>query len=390
MPPRLSTGPVALVAVLATTLAAVQACQGEREVSQFGGLSFTGSGGAGGDGFTGVTGGTPCAGTGVCGSEVHDIRFDVPNIYFVLDRSGSMATVEPSGDTRYSVVRNAAVDMVKALGPLINVGAAVFPHGDVVSNPCRTGDEIFPVTPGDPLQEGGGDGPITVAFRSATNQTPDGGTPISATLVKLFPTLTTLEGRTIVMLLTDGGPNCNDSITCTIAECQPNVEGTCPPTENCCDVNHPTGGPHLCIDRLATVDAVAAIADAGVEVYVIGITGSQYYSGVLDEMAQAAGTAQSGTPKYLEVDDLATLGDVFAQIAADSISCELPVADPPEEQGMTNVYLDCDLLPLDPDNGWSWLGTDTVVLNGEACVKLKSGGVTQVNVVTGCPTEIPR
>jgi hypothetical protein len=386
---RLALRSLGLTAVLAASSIAAQACQGDRDVSRFGGQYFPEKGGEGGEGFQGVGGGTPCVGTSLCGTEVHEVRFDVPNIYFVLDRSGSMATLEASGDTRYSIVREAAVDMLRRLGSLINVGAAVFPHGDLAANPCHAGDEIFPVMAGDPIEEGGGDGPVTIAFRASTNQTPEGGTPISATLVKLYPKLTALEGHTIVMLLTDGGPNCNDAITCTISECQPNIEGQCPPTENCCAVDHPSGGPHLCIDRAATVDAVADIAAAGIEIYVIGITGSQYYGAILDEMAVAAGTAQSGVPLYFEVEDLTTLSDVFAQIAAEGISCELPVADPPEEQGFTNVYLDCDLLPQDPLDGWTWLG-DTVVLHGEACAKLKSGAVTQVQVITGCPTEVPR
>ena len=66
------------------------------------------------------------------------------------------------------------------------------------------------------------------------------------------------------------------------------------------------------------------------------------------------------------------------------------MADPPEEPGFTNVYLDCDLLPQDPANGWLWQDTETVVLQGEACAKLKAGAVSRVHIVTGCPTEVPR
>lgn len=59
---------------------------------------------------------------------------------------------------------------------------------------------------------------------------------------------------------------------------------------------------------------------------------------------------------------------------------------------MTNVYLDGEVIPYDEQNGWSWAGTDTdtVRLNGEACERLKSGGATSVQIVTGCPTETPR
>src|SRR5690606_8638566 len=121
--------------------------------------------------------------------------------------------------------------------------------------------------------------------------------------------------------------NCNTSITCDASDCIPNIEGVCSPTENCCAVDHPQGGgPFNCVDRAATVEAVAALAALGIDVYVIGIPGSEYYGDVLDEMAVAAGTAQtSGATKYHRVEDLASIGEVFKAIAAAEISCEIPL-----------------------------------------------------------------
>ena len=74
-----------------------------------------------------------------------------------------------------------------------------------------------------------------------------------------------------------------------------------------------------------------------------------------------------------------------------AISCELPLSDPPEEQGFTNVYLDCEVINLDPAQGWTWNADgDGIILNGASCVKLKSGQVAQVTIATGCPTEVPK
>lgn len=327
---------------------------------------------------------------GACGHDVNQIEFDAPNIYFVFDRSGSMAeSTPPSLVTRYSVVHSAAVDMVRQLGALINVGAALFPRGDV----CGAGGEVMPITPGDPANGDGSDGPTTALFSARTASSPNGGTPISSTLEALLPVLAEAEGQTIVMLLTDGGPNCNAGITCDASECQPIIEGTCPFGEDCCSAAHPTGGPELCIDRDATVEGVAAIAALGIEVYVIGITGSEIYEDVLDQMAVAGGTAQTGADtQYHKVTDVAAIGDLFAQIAADAISCELPLSERPSEEDMsfTNVYLDCELLPFDPVNGWGWLEGHKIWLHGEACDKLKSGAVSAVHIATGCPTELPK
>ncbi len=350
-------------------------------------------GAGGGDIFTG-TGGGPCVTGGVCGNQLHKISFDVPNLYFVFDRSGSMSDkpVAGSSKTAYTLVRDAAIDLVKSLGPLINVGAALFPQGNIQVDACTDGDEVFPVTAGDPITyEDDEEGPTTQGFRAAISVTSQGGTPISATLSTLDPKLAQLSGRTIMLLLTDGGPNCNPQASCTDEECQPIIEGQCPLGDHCCDPSYPGGGPELCIDRPATLAGIQAVHGLGIDVYVIGVPGSEYYGGLLDEMAEAGGTAQSDAKtKYHKVDEFSKLSAVFAKIAADAISCEFQLEKPPEEKGFTNVYLDCELLPFDPVHGWGWKGDDVVWLHGDACDKLKSGKVAQVQIVTGCPTEVPK
>ncbi len=349
-----------------------------------------GTGGGGGAGGGSET----CDGPplGACGHDIRQIEFDAPNIYFVFDRSGSMAELAPPAYsvTRYSVVHRAAVDMVRELGALISVGAALFPR---TSNVCGAGDEVMALTRGDPTPSDGSDGPTTAMFRQRTQTNPNGGTPISATLNGLVPTLEAAEGQTIVFLLTDGGPNCNGGITCDAESCQPNLDGTCPVGENCCSPTHPTGGPHLCIDESATIDAVGAIAALGIPVYVIGITGSELYEDILDAMAEAGGTAQVGTEtKYHRVTELDAIGAVLGELAGDAISCVLPLSERPSQQDMDlmNVYLDCELLPFDPVNGWGWLEGSNIWLHGDACDKLKSGAVSAVHVAIGCPTEIPK
>ncbi|HZO15619.1 MAG TPA: vWA domain-containing protein [Polyangiaceae bacterium] len=375
---------VGFVGLIAVT--AIGACTAQERHA--GGVPAAGSG-ANGGGFA-QGGEAPCVVDGACGDDEHQIALDVPNIYFVIDRSGSMEALVPpdNDDTRYAVVRGAAVELVRSLGSLVNVGAAVFPLGDIEADGCTDGGEVFPVSPGDPLDGDGVDGPTTKSFAFATKLTPKGGTPIAATLDKIAPILSGLEGRTFVLLLTDGGPNCNAGAVCGIAECMPNMEGLCTPSENCCVADHPDWGPLHCLDRPATVAAVQAIADAGIPVYVIGIPGSEVYGTVLDQMAVAGGVAPTG--QYLRVDDLHELGQVFAQIAADAIRCEISLSDPPADKGFTNVYFDCESVPYDEVDGWTWVGDDVVELHGAACAALKSGQVAQVKVASGCPTEIPK
>jgi hypothetical protein len=385
----LSVGSVAVISALLLMAACDEGRRGGGVAPRPPATTSSGTGGGGGQGGSG-----PCVQDGACADEVHELSFNVPNIYFVFDRSGSMQELEPPDyDSRYTVVRNAAMDLIRSLGPLINVGAALFPHGDIDNFPCNAGQEVMPVSPGDPFDDDGFEGPTLGTFRLRTNVVPVGGTPVSATFQNLLPTLSGLSGRTIVLLATDGGPNCNANAICGIAECMPNIDGLCIAPENCCVPNHPQGGPELCVDRAAAVGSIQAVADAGVEVYVIGIPGSELYAGVLDEMAVAGGVPQtSGPTQYHRVDAVDQLSTLFRQIAADAISCEIELADPPEERDFTNVYFDCDTVNYDPASGWSWLDdtNSTVVLRGAACSRLKSGEVTQVKVATGCPTELPR
>jgi hypothetical protein len=143
----------------------------------------------------------------------------------------------------------------------------------------------------------------------------------------------------------------------------------------------------MCIDEAATVSAISDLAAAGIDVYVVGIPGSDVYGDVLNAMAVAGGTAQAGASQYYKVDDLTQLGGVLGAIASVVISCDIDLTVPPPDKDLTNVYLDQQVLPLNPVNGWWWASETVVELRGDACDRLKSGKVKQVQVVSGCPTE---
>jgi len=318
----------------------------------------------------------------LCGDELHELAWDAPTLYFVFDRSGSMNTVAQVSPQKsaYEVVRDAAIDVVGSLGPLINVGAAVFPKP--YGSDCAGGVEVFPVSAGDSKSED--NGATLAGFSAATNLTAGGGTPVSATLSHLEPTLAAIEGRVMVLLLTDGGPNCNANASCDDATCQLVLDGKCQTGQGCCAPD--SYGPKHCVDEPATIKAIEDIQSLGIEVYVIGVPGSEYYSGVLDAMAEAGGTAKKAGSKYHKVTDLSKLQEVFAKIGGDAISCLFPLKEPPEDKTLTNVYMDCELINYDPANGWTWKD-DTVWLHGDACSRLKAGEATEVHIINGCPTE---
>jgi hypothetical protein len=321
---------------------------------------------------------------GVCACLDLPLLTDVPNMYFVLDRSGSM-----SQGSKWDVLRSVVGTTVLALGPRINLGAAVFPsaaHGG-----CFAGDEVMSPRQGD--APAGVRGQTFFTFASAVDAVyPNGGTPTAATLRALLPKLKALSGRTYVVLATDGGPNCNAVGGCTVDQCIPNIENvssTCKPNTapNCCDVS--LYGPGNCLDSDATVAAVQALRDADIPVYVIGVFGSGPYADVLDRAAQAGGTARDTKPFYYAVEstDSAPLASALAQIAAKIAgTCVLGLhgkVDPAH----VNVFLDGAVVPQDPVNGWSIDG-NTVTLLGATCDEVMSGKALEIRIVAGCPTVI--
>lgn len=375
-------------------VAGAQACS-ERAVLTGVPPSFSGgAGGAGGDGFNVGDASAPpdLDAGGLCGNQLHSIITDAPNLYFVLDASGSMGETVPAGGSRFEAVRGAALDLVRDLGALIQVGAAVFPHGATDVSPCSPGKEVMAVSPGDPFT--GSDGPATQKFKTSTNVVPQGGTPTAATLWALSDTLFQLQGKTIVLLATDGGPNCNELAQCTASECIANIEQApgCTGNFNCCEPGGPAG-PGMCIDQAETVDALNALRLKGMKTYVIGIPGSETYADVLNEMALAGGAALIGGNKYFRIDDLNDLGDVLGSIASVYVSCDFTLEGAPPDPGLTNVYLDGVVLPYGDINGWVWAqsmpGT-AVRLMGTACERLKHGQVKAVQIVSGCPTEVAK
>jgi hypothetical protein len=279
------------------------------------------------------------------------------------------------------VEQAAAYQLVKTLRYVIKAGAAAFPLQSA-ADPCHPGGEIYPPHFDDPI-----------GFYDATaSLQPTGGTPTAATLQALTPKLASLPGKVVAVLATDGGPNCNPNTSCAITQCQENIEG-CVPGDTCCamQVNccAPGGsaGPIDCTDHAATVQAVADMAAAGVKVYVVGIPGSQAYAEVLTDMAFAGGAAMVAAPFYYDVQDLSTLAAVFQTIAGGEVPCDITVDNPPSSMGYTNVYLDQQLVYYDPVDGWTWSAPNVITLHGASCNELRSGAISQVQVVSGCPTQ---
>lgn len=378
---------------LSLAVVAAHACGGENHPATF----QNAGGGSGGSGGAFIDAGfhdgpPPPDASGLCGNQFIPVLVDPPNLYFVVDRSGSMAEPLPGSPyNKYEGARFALADVLRVIGHRVKYGVAVYPIGDAGAiQGCGPGQEIFPTDLGDPPT--GEDGPkLKQLLTSLANLIPDGGTPTSATIAALAPTIEALPGpNTVVVLATDGAPNCNLEAVCTTAECQANIDGfsyngtKCEGSFNCCDPLTVPNGQLNCVDRPAMVAAITELANAGIETYVIGMPGSETYSSVLTQAAQAG-----LTDAYYSVADSDELTAALKKIGVKvAITCTIPLESVPDDPDFVNVYLDTNLVHLDPLDGWKWIDEKTIELSGAACESLLSGNVIQVQVVTGCPTSV--
>jgi hypothetical protein len=359
---------------------------------------FQGAGGGGGrraDGGIDVDpgGGNP----NVCGEEFIPAFSDPPTLYFVLDRSGSMSQpFEGASESKYETARNVLGDVLSQVGHRIRYGAAVFPQSGSADG-CDPGVQVFPTTLGDPpsYTKSGSLGPVLADLLSRLGTAEQqGGTPTAATLAALRPTLTELGPRTHVVLATDGAPNCNEQAVCPASSCMLNVEGQsvsgieCNAEFNCCDAdNTGPGMERWCVDGAQLENEVSALAELGIPTYVIGMPGAAFYADLLSQLAELGGTAQSGEQAYFSADDPAALADALRAIGTGvAISCTVELERAPEDQGQVNLYFDERLVPA--EDGWSWVGPQTLQLRGAACDELKSGEVLELQIVYGCATVL--
>lgn len=404
-----------LRAAIATLLVPlVVACREEERPGRYAESHQSGSGNQGGTGpVVGVDDDceesppVPIDTSRLCGAQVVPVITKRPNLYFVLDVSGSMAEPIATGRTtsKLSAAKQSILAVANELGHRVNYGLAAFPsEPESGYESCLPGGEVFATKPGDPLECGESNGgPVLDDFADVLlSLSAWGGTPLGPTLDEIEADLLLLEGVTSVILMTDGAPNCNPEASCGVDQCGPNLEsaevpsGVCDDSYNCCDssVVVEEDLPYLgvpeanCLDDDTVIEHLTALEEAAINTYVVGVPGSELFEDAMNAMATAGGTARDGDTAYYDVsdgDDLtAALGLIGSEIAQ---SCELVLDEPPDEPELLNVYFDAELIPADPVDGWSLSG-DRLVLLGESCERVRAGTVAEIGLYSGCRTII--
>jgi hypothetical protein len=386
--------------------------------SQTGGTSS----GAAGDGFVLGVGGTGAAGGGDGAVAVQgcDISKTLPNcqestqaatmrtvnMLILLDKSGSMG--KPglgSTASKWDAMKSALGTALGKARLTINFGLDLFPKADVSvtctgENCCQTAALMEPLT----VAVGPGTDTVPAILSSLDAATPAGGTPMAAALARALDYYITGDGKALagdkyVLLVTDGGPNCDIAAvpTCDATICTRNLDPdpNCNQATNCCSTSALAVN---CLDDGSVNSQIELLAQAGIRTIVVGIPGSDPYVQYLNEFARTGGMAQTGaTTAYYAVTESAGsqgLADTLHAITVDLVkSCVITYGKQPDDPGLVNVLVDCAIIPEKPyvpdggDGSFWTLDTAamTITLGGPICDQIRNEGVNRIDYVFGCP-----
>lgn len=341
----------------------------------------------------------------VCSTSKKAAQFEKINMLIVLDKSGSMKDLQPPENvkTKWASAMDSLKAALKVDETLLSYGFMLYPYvdgGTAASCDLASGDAAVNV-------------PISPASESvprindlmAANQ-PSGGTPTAAALTAAYNYYTTGAGKDLlgtkyVLLVTDGGPNCNSGLSCNPDTCTAHLDqsGNCGKgIDNCCDpaikMADGTPGNSLCLDNVAVNTQLQTMLGQGIKTFVVGIPGSEAYAAYLDVFAESGGVAVQGkTHKYYEVKSESDLLAAFTQITTSLVrDCEVPLQEDPQDKSKINVAIDCSpLLKTAGDGTANWeydQPNRRILIKGKQCELIQAKGVKRIDVVNGCPTII--
>jgi hypothetical protein len=231
------------------------------------------------------------------------------------------------------------------------------------------------------------------------NVVPMGGTPMSAALDQAYAYFAAGRGKEIrgtkwVLLVTDGGANCNADRGCSSELCLPDSESGC------------SSFGVDCSDVTLAVSAITRLADANIGTIVVGVPHSDLNAGWLDQLADAGQWQdfnETDGHRYFHIspsNELPNLQEAFLTTAGVGHSyCEIPLSKIPPDPAMTTVATDCTTIPRASSDQWdaganpsSWTidytkNPPALIILGDACYEMmaKDNCPHEVDVVWGCP-----
>ncbi len=268
-----------------------------------------------------------------------------PNVMLLVDRSGSMAEPgacsEATCPSKWEQLR-ALGDYLADIKTQARLGLSFFPSSEDGSGCSVASGVVVPLSDAPDVDQS--------ILGSVALTSPGGGTPIAAALDELEQNggLDDPDRDNIVVLLTDGMPNC---------ACEGDME----------------------CERAAAITAVGGLVerDVPVRLHVVGFGGSATAaSDTLTAMAVAAGTALPG-PTYYQADTVEGLVQRLYQIAAGVAPCRFTLDTAPPSDSLL-VWLDDALVaPCTTggcDSGYTYDEAAGVVeLHGTSCAAIRDG-----------------
>ncbi|HMA95030.1 MAG TPA: VWA domain-containing protein [Polyangiaceae bacterium] len=356
-----------------------------------------GTGGSGVDilakgGSAGATGAT----TSGCGETALAATRRPVNVLILLDRSLSMTNPMSGTEstTRWVAMRNALNAALTPVSDRISFGLKFFPDGDATA-----AQECAVLGSSADVALGLGSTNVQAVDLAIAQATPNGGTPIGTALEWAKTYFETGPGSAsvgdrVVLLATDGAPNCNPQITCDASSCISNIDHPEQPGNLC------ESFPTKCLDGANAQAKVQTLLTLPVPVrtVVVGIPGSDNpaYAAVLDQLGKSGGLPNpDATLDYFAVtpeQGAAGLSATLVQITSKLIvTCKLELTSVPPDPALLNVYVDGTIVPKNATDGWKLDMTTTpptVLLQGTTCAKLETSGAQSISIKYGCPTYV--
>ncbi|MDP2339408.1 MAG: vWA domain-containing protein [Deltaproteobacteria bacterium] len=268
-----------------------------------------------------------------------------PRVLLVVDRSGSMNEDAAGFDGSKWDGAVETLDLVShQLESTVELGLAMYPAGGGQDQQCTSGslDEGVELNNADD---------ITGALRATVAA---GGTPTAPTLLVAAATLSALGsdgGQRAAILVTDGGPNCNESLNGQTCRCV---------SPNPSDCQAFSGN---CLDDVNAIGAARQMNTLGFPVFVIAVPGAQSFNDVLTGMAQAG-----GTDNFFDANSANALAQQIEDIAVRLGGCRFDLPGSPDPN---TIVVDVDGTAVGRDtnhqNGFDLVDADTVELFGTAC-----------------------
>jgi hypothetical protein len=296
----------------------------------------------------------------------------VPEVLIMMDRSNSMTY-----DGFWEVTRDAVISMTEEYQDTIMIGLTVFP-----SMSCTTSNsDLDCLTETTPIV--GVDFNTGAAISSTLlPMTTCGGTPVAETLLNMRDYLLgrPRENPRIIMVATDGAPNCNLGLNPNTCAC------TCFNGDDCA-LCYEQSFPANCLDDLRTYAALDALRSDGIKTYVIAMSWAAVNWGeVMQEMA-----GHGGTEDFYAAENPEDVQSMFDTITSLVSKCQFSI-EPSEvaDPWLVNLYLDGELLPMDPEGrtGWAWASETRIEFFGPPCNMIVAGTAGDIKATYGCPTFV--